>query len=232
MKKTGMGIMIDVDDMDWEDAIVSAKVFLNSKVINKLMPYEHRDESSCLIINALRSVAKQDCTIDQAQRVVRGVIACWGVIARGPIMWCDGWLSSGINHWYWRHLMDACREIDDANRAAEAKATTEESTTRNCERCAGTKCNHPGKRTVHVHVKQKREKSPLKNYKVQVKRTSYCELVIPAYNEDDARAIACGDKRMYDGTWASEHFVPMSSDTYLDLCDGDDAVVELTGGTE
>ena len=65
--------------------------------------------------------------------------------------------------------------------------------------------------------------TPLKHYRVQVQRTSYGEMDIAAYNEADALAIAEGEKRMYDGTWAAEHFVAQSHDTQL-TCRSDSAI--------
>lgn len=61
--------------------------------------------------------------------------------------------------------------------------------------------------------------SPLKKYRVGVAQTRYGEVVVEARNEEEALQIAQGYRKMYNGDCATEHFQPMSSDTYLTLCE-------------
>ena len=75
---------------------------------------------------------------------------------------------------------------------------------------------HKGFRLVRVYDKDKEQ---LKVYRVAVRRTYYGEILIPAHSEEEAIEIATGDKPMYDGTWASEHFHPTEHDAYLELND-------------
>jgi hypothetical protein len=233
MEKTKMGIMIDVDNINtWEDATMSAKVLLDCPKIQLLAYLENADECSSLIVNALRRIAERTCTLIQAQRVISSVFACWDVIGVGPGMWYNAWYGTGISHLCWKRLIAACRDVVTEKRAAYENNREEGSSKPcNCEACVAARNGYRPSQTVRVRTKKANE-NPLKNYRVQVKRTSYGELVIPAYNEEDALAIATGNKRMYDGSWASEHFTPMSSDTYLDVCDGDDAITEVKGGAE
>ena len=85
---------------------------------------------------------------------------------------------------------------------------------------------------IHVAVKPVRlPEKKLKTYNVAVMRTSYGVIPIEAENEDEAVAIATGQKPMRDGTWASELFQPTEHDSYLELNDGlDDCVSEVIKG--
>lgn len=66
---------------------------------------------------------------------------------------------------------------------------------------------------------------PLKTYRVNVCQTYYGEVVVQAHNEEEALSIAQGDRKMHNGHDAAQHFNPMSHDTYLTLCEGNDGEV-------
>lgn len=62
----------------------------------------------------------------------------------------------------------------------------------------------------------------LKTYKVAVSQTHYGEVVVQARSEAEALEIANGNRAMHNGDSATQHFCPMSHDTYLTICEFDD----------
>ena len=224
MERNGLGLVIDIDHMTgWEEAELAARALLRSRRINAWMRLENSDEAFSLIVMALRRIAERTCTIHQAQRVLSSVMRCWDTISCGPRVW--NCLCPGHDHFQWKHLMIACKDVVTENRAAYegVRVDASEPTKAECAAFAAGNEIKGNRQVVRVRAKKPAE-NPLKAYKVQVACTYYDELTIPAYNEEDAVAIASGNKRMYDGSWAAEHFSPKSHDTYLTVCDGGDSV--------
>lgn len=200
MERTELGLVIDIDHINkWEEAELVARALLRNRHIVALERCKEAGEEYFLIPNALRRIAERTCTIHQAQRVLSCLMRCWDTICYNPTIWIG--LSSGYERFNWKHLLAACKDLVGG-----------------CEECAAQSGSKVNGQVVRVRAKKQAAENPLKTYKVQVARTSYGELLIPAYNEDDAVAIASGEKRMYDGTWASEHFRPKSHDMRLEVC--------------
>lgn len=226
-ERSCIGYVVDADTLhDWKYASPAASVFLASRQIRKLADWESKDKVSALIVNALRRIEEQTCTICQAQHMIRLLVACWDMLSYGPELWMSGCVNPGIDLFNMKKLMSVCEQIVSENRTAylkdkEFKASDEDKPV--CTSDSTERASQANGRTVRVSIKKKEAKVEnelsLKKFKVPVQRTAYGELIIPASCEAEAVAIASGQRRMYDGSWASEHFIPQSHDTYLEVWD-------------